>query len=216
MARAVIFPHQPIEKEVNKWFSKHKSLRQSKAGWESSKALVIASSIVNYGVRRHTSQYKIHKAVGYAWEDYSVALRGHGDNIITGPLLHMWTHIPNHADRISLGKAFNRALTAVQKQCHLVGYKHRYDLTCRSGPVITEDTDFTLPVAIPTSGGPLFRWAKDQGYDIELVREYLLDKISESEVRIERDNKAVAAKSTDLPPPDEHDNLIVFNPSRVK
>ena len=211
MAKAYIFPHYPIEKAANTWFKKNKALKSARAGWESSKAMVIASSVVNYGVRATTSSYMVAKGTGYAWEDFTVALRGHGDNIITGPLLHMWTNIYNESDRVSLGKALNGALAKIQQQCDLHGYKHRYTLECRSGPVLTDDTEFTFPVAIPSSGRPLLRWAEDQGYDVELVREYLLSKIAESESKKERQTMVDAARSMDNLPPDVRDNLISFD-----
>ena len=210
MAKSYIFPHQPIKREVNKWFKKHAALREARAGWESSKALIIASSVVNYGVRTKTTPYMKAKGTGYAWEDYSVALRGSGNNIITGPLLHMWTNIYNEGDREDLGKAFNRALAEIQQLCHTHGYKHRYTLECRSGPVLTDDTEFTLPVAIPSAGRPLLRWAKDQGYDVELVREYLLDQIAESESRNDRQKLVDAARSMDKLPPALSGNIIAI------
>ena len=183
MARAALFPYQPLEAAVDQYFRDTLVYHQACNAWQMFKGIVIINSIVYYDVRPSTTVYMAKKALHLSWEDACVALRGGGDNSMTGPLLSMWVNIYNDGERTLLGQAMNGALVDVYQKADAIGYKHRYEETVRIGPVITDDQKFTLPVAIPSTGRRMRDWARDEGLDADFAREYLMDIVSKVQTK---------------------------------
>ena len=183
-----IFPYKILERDVDEWFSKSDN-SQARAGWDFLKGMTILSAVLNYGLTYQSTVRDRRRAIGFVWEDITIALRGRGDNIMTGPLLHLWVHIDSDHERQSLWETMNQALEAVQKKCEEKSYRHRYNNDHRRSPVLTDDREFTYPVAIPTSGGQLHRWCEYEGFDLDIVEEYLIFKVQEHQLEVGGDNQ---------------------------
>lgn len=181
MARSVLFPYKPVEQAVDNYFRSTLVYHQACSAWQMFKGMIIINSIVHYDVRPSTTEYMAKKALHLSWEDACVALRGGGDNAMTGPLLSMWTNIYNDDERVKLGQAMNAALVKVYQRADALGYKHRYEETWRVGPVVIDDAKFTLPVAIPSRGRRMRDWAMDEGLDLDFVQEYLMDIVAKTQ-----------------------------------
>ena len=183
-SKSVLFPYQPLEEAVDKWMRGYVIGRQAQAAWQMFKGMVIVNSIIHYGVRPQSTVYIAKKGLHMPWEDACVALRGGGDNSMTGPLLTMWEHIWDEDSRRELGQEMNLALVNLYQHADAIGYKHRYEEQYRIGPVITDSQRFKLPVAIPSGGGKVRNWAWDEGLDLNFVQEYLLDLVSQKQTKL--------------------------------
>ena len=171
-------PHYPaalVKTHIENWFKKAPTKNhRARRAWVKLKgyALVVAAS--DYGLRPRSSEAEKDKALAYVWEDFTIAMRGYGDNAVTGFLLQILSSL-TPAGCKSLGEALATAVKAADDKASLDGVVRRYEQVYIDAPVIYDAQAFRMPYAVPIAGAPIADWVRD--HEDDDVAEVILEEL---------------------------------------
>lgn len=104
-------------------------------------------------------------ALACAWEELDVAVRGYGDELLTGIIIQLWRYLPSdrHREfRSALKRAFAAASAATSTTVFRL-HEEKYRLAEVNDP----SKGWGFPTAVPLRGPRLQDWAKVAGYPPE-------------------------------------------------
>lgn len=109
--------------------------------------------------------------ISLAWEEFDVALRGYGDELMTGAVMYLWTQVRAHQHasfRVVLREAF-RAARDLTAPDHEWLHAEKY----RAAKIHNSSEPWTNEIAIPLRGPRLVAWAVREGLDPDRLQELL-------------------------------------------
>jgi len=183
------FPYKQFEDEIDKWFrDPEPSKAVLRTAWSKLKGMAAVNAAVDYGLRPDSTKEQREIALSRAWEDVYIALKGYGDNILTGPILQLW-HYVLKGDRDSLHQALSSACENVDRYYQQHGVRRRYLEKYWTADVKSDASQFQEPTALPIEGRPLRDWSCSEGYDYDTVQQVL------HEIEIKEQARRVRSKA---------------------
>ena len=110
--------------------------------------------------------------MAWAWEDAQIAFKGHGEPILHGCILQMWSTLPASRKEEFL-EAVETALRLADENTSL-SVQRRYLKEWRDKPVRDPDLGYNLMTILPVSGPTLREWSAEEGFDPLEHEAYLL------------------------------------------
>jgi hypothetical protein len=166
-----------IQARIDAWFRKNKQHKAAFRVWTKLKGYVYVVAATDYHMRPRSSETDKQRALSYAWEDVTLALRGYGDNAITGFMLHMLATLPDDKTRQSLGAAWEAAVQSGDRQAEQDRVQRRYALEYLKDPPICDMNAFTKPCVLPLYGAPVEDYVSDN--EDEEVAGVILERLRE-------------------------------------
>ena len=172
-----LYPASLVQARIDAWFAKNNTKHHvARRAWTKLKGYALVVAATDYGLRPKSKATDKDKALSYAWEDFTVAMRGYGDNVSTGFLLQMFSSLDAPACR-SLGLAMSEAINAADVKAERDGVVRRYGKEYLDAPVVCKGDGFILPYAVPHSGAPVADWVRD--HEEEDVAEVIIEHLRE-------------------------------------
>lgn len=169
------YPAALVKAHIEAWFKKAPAkYHQARRAWIKLKGYALVVAATDYGLRPRSPDDEKDKALAYAWEDFTLAMRGYGDNAVTGFLLQLFSTL-DAAGCKSLGAAMTVAIKAADDKASRDGVVRRYTQVYTDAPVIFDPQGFCMPYAVPCSGAPLADWVRD--HEDEDVAETILEEL---------------------------------------
>jgi|LakMenEpi03Aug12_release.lakeMendotaPanAssembly.Ray.scaffolds.fasta_scaffold12096_4 hypothetical protein len=189
-----------VQARIDAWFRKHKQHKASFRVWTKLKGYVYVLAATDYHMRPRSPEVDKQRALSYAWEDVTIALRGYGDNAITGFMLHMLATLPDDKTRQSLGAAWEAAVQSGDRQAEQDRVARRYALEYLKEPIICDMNAFTKPCVLPLYGAPVEDYVSDN--EDEEVAAVILERLRE------RHGDGVPKPAVDEPEKDEPETAV--------
>lgn len=195
-----LYPAALVQARIEAWFTKHhKKHHAARRAWVKLKGYALVVAAADYGLRPSSKPAEKEKAMSYAWEDFTLAMRGYGDNVSTGFLLQMFSALDAAAGR-GLGLAMTEAINAADTKAEREGVVRRYEADYLKAPVVFKSDGFIMPYAVPCSGAPLNDWVRD--HEDEDVAEVIVEHLRErfgveeqvAEVRVPKKTPVMAQR----------------------
>lgn len=195
-----LYPASLVQARIEAWFSKnHRKHHVARRAWVKLKGYALVVAATDYGLRPQMPPEEKEKALAHAWEDFTIAMRGYGDNVATGFLLQMFSSLDAAAGR-GLGLAMTEAINAADAKAARDGVVRRYEQEHIDAPVVFKADGFIMPYAVPRSGAPVKDWVRDhEDEDVaEVIIEHLRTRYDVEEqvasVRVPRKAPEMAAR----------------------
>ncbi len=195
-----LYPASLVQARIEAWFSKnHRKHHVARRAWVKLKGYALVVAATDYGLRPSSKPGEKEAALSYVWEDFTIAMRGYGDNVATGFLLQMFSSLDAAAGR-GLGLAMTEAINAADAKAAREGVVRRYEATHLEAPVVFKSDGFIMPYAVPLTGAPLKDWVRDnEDEDVaEVIIEHLRERYAVerqvAEVRVPKKPPAMAER----------------------